>query len=170
MTTHQNHHHAPHVPTGAPADTDADDRDVPAVIAVLETLSELADLIHRHRLAVAALKQELAELQDALAVHEAQALVHADAGSADRRKAIATLELASDGDFQALRRRERDIKRELQEREADIERASHRLRITLQAVPLAQAVDALSQEREPERPGDPPTHPDVAGAQNQEAP
>ncbi len=126
-----------HVPT----DTD----DVPAVIVTLETLSELADLIHRHRLACARLRAELAELGDALAVHEAQALVHADAGSADRRKAIATLELASDGDYQARKRRERVVKQELQEREADIERATWRLRITLQALPRAQAVDALDR-------------------------
>jgi hypothetical protein len=126
-----------HVPT----DTD----DVPAVIVTLEPLSELADLIHRHRLACARLRAELAELGDALAVHEAQALVHADAGSADRRKAIATLELASDGDYQARKRRERVLKQELQEREADIERATWRLRITLQALPRAQAVDALDR-------------------------
>ncbi len=122
-----------------------DQEDVPALVAVLETLSELADLVHRHRLAVAALRAELAELQDALAAHEAQALVHADAGSADRRKAIATLELASDGDYQARNRRERVVKQELQEREADIERATWRLRITLQALPRAQAVDALDR-------------------------
>jgi hypothetical protein len=126
-----------HVPT----DTD----DVPAVIVTLEPLSELADLIHRHRLACARLRAELAELGDALAVHETQALVHADAGSADRRKAIATLELASDGDYQARKRRERVVKQELQEREADIERATWRLRITLQALPRAQAVDALDR-------------------------
>jgi hypothetical protein len=130
----------------ADAANTAHDDDLPAIVAVLETLAELADLAHRHRLAVAALRHELSELQDALAVHEAQALVHADAGSADRRKAIATLELASDADYQTLKRRERDIKRELQEREADIEKAIWRLRITMQALPYASAVDATMAE------------------------
>ncbi len=131
---------------------DADDRDdLPAVIVTLETLSELADLIHRHRLACAALKQELSELADELLVREAQAslAVQAEGKNEAERKARQTLQLAADADYQALRRRERDIKRELQEREADIERASHRIRITLAALPLAQAVDALSQEPSP---------------------
>jgi hypothetical protein len=72
--------------------------------------------------------------------------VHADAGSADRRKAIATIELAADGDYQALKRRERDVRRQIAEREADCERAIWRLRITMQALPLAQAVDATMAE------------------------
>jgi hypothetical protein len=156
MTAQHQHQHLNHVADTAPAEPD----DVPAVIVTLETVSELADLIHRHRLACARLRQELAELGDALAVHEAQALVHADAGSADRRKAIATLELASDGDYQTLKRRERDIKRELQEREADIERASYRIRITLQTLPLAQAVDVLSQPSSPTQPQEPDRAPE----------
>jgi hypothetical protein len=36
----------------------AEPDDAPAVIVTLETLSELADLVHRHRLAVAAVKHE----------------------------------------------------------------------------------------------------------------
>jgi hypothetical protein len=127
------------------------DEDVPAVIAVFETLSELADLVHRHRLTVAALRHELSELQDALAVREAQAyLTVQDAGKNEaERKAKLQLQLAADADFQALKRRERDVRREIQEREADCERAIWRLRFTVQALPLAQAVDALSTELAP---------------------
>jgi hypothetical protein len=136
------HQHLNRAADTAPAEPD----DVPAVIVTLEVLSELADLAHRHRLAVAALRHELSELQDELVVREARALVHADATSADRRKAIATLELATDADYQALKRRERDVRRQIAEREADCERALWRLRITLQALPYASAVDATMAE------------------------
>jgi hypothetical protein len=135
MTTH-------HVPTPA----DADDRDdLPAVIVTLETLAELADLAHRHRLTVAALRHELSELQDALAVREAQAyLTVQDAGKNEaERKAKHTLTLAADADYQRLVQRERDVRREILEREADIERAQTRIRITLQVLPYAEAVDTL---------------------------
>jgi hypothetical protein len=48
------------------ADTEHVERDdTPAVIVALETLAALADPIHRHRLAVAGRRQELAELADA---------------------------------------------------------------------------------------------------------
>ncbi len=131
--TAQNHTHA------------AGPEDVPALVAVLETLSELADLVHRHRLASAALKQELSELADELLLREAQAFlaVQGEGKNAEERTARQQLALAGDGDYQALKRRERAVRREILEREADIERASFRIRITLQALPLAQAVDAL---------------------------
>jgi uncharacterized coiled-coil protein SlyX len=131
------------------ADTEHVERDdVPAVIVTLETLSELSDLVHRHRLAVAALKQELAELADELLLREAQAyLTVQDAGRNEpERKAKLQLQLASDGDYQTLRRRERDIKRAIAELEADVEKALWRLRITLQALPYASAVDATMAE------------------------
>jgi hypothetical protein len=129
------------------ADVDTEP-DVPAVIVTLETLSELADLVHRHRLAVAALKHELAELADELLLREAQVLlaVQGEGKNAEERKARQALMLAADADYQALRRRERDVRRQIAEREADIEKAIWRLRFTMQALPLAQAVDALAQE------------------------
>jgi hypothetical protein len=138
------HQHLNPTADTAPAEPD----DVPAVIATLEVLSELADLAHRHRLAVAALRHELAELADELLLREAQAyLTVQDAGRNEpERKAKLQLQLASDADFQALKRRERDVRRQITEREADIEKALWRLRITLQALPLAQAVDATMAE------------------------
>jgi hypothetical protein len=148
------------------------DEDVPAVIAVLETLSELADLIHRHRLSLAALKQELASLSDELLVREAQAslAVQAEGKNETERKAKQALMLAADADYQALRRRERELRRDILEREADIERAHVRIRITLAALPLAQAADALDRALDrAEPPGPTPTgpqpEPDPAGEQ-----
>lgn len=124
----------------------ADREDVPALVAVLETLSELADLVHRHRRAVAGLRQELAELADELPLREAQAFlaVQSEGKNEAERKARQALMLAGDGDYRRLRARERDVRREIAEREADIERAKDRIRITLAALPIAQAVDALS--------------------------
>jgi hypothetical protein len=136
MTTHH------HVPTPA----DADDRDdLPAVIVTLEVLSELADLAHRHRLAVAALRHELSELADELRLREARAClaVQGEGKNEAERKAKHTLTLAADADYQRLVQRERDVRREILEREADIERAQTRIRITLQVLPYAEAVDTL---------------------------
>ncbi len=129
----------------------ADHADVPAIVAVLETLSELADLVHRHRLAVAARKQELSELADELLLREAQAFlaVQGEGKNAEERKAKQALMLAGDGDYRRLRARERDVRREIAEREADIERATARIRITLAALPIAQAVDALDRPEGP---------------------
>ncbi len=116
-----------------------------ALILAMETAAELADLVHRHRLACARLRAELSELADALRQREASATLQAEAPSQDRRQALATLALASDADYQALRRRERELRREAVEREADIERARFRLRLTLALLPTAQAVDGLEQ-------------------------
>ena len=123
-----------------------DREDVPALVAVLETLSELADLVHRHRRAVAGLRQDLAELADELLLREAQAFlaVQGEGKNEAERKARQALMLAGDGDYRRLRARERDVRREIAEREADIERAKDGIRITLAARPIAQAVDALS--------------------------
>jgi hypothetical protein len=127
--------------------TDSDSDNVPAVIVTLETLAELADLVHRHRLAVATLRHELAELADELLLREAQTYltVQGEGKNAEERKARQTLLLAADGDYQTLKRRERDVRREILEREADAERAHARIRITLAALPLAQATDTLDR-------------------------
>jgi hypothetical protein len=121
------------------------DEDVPAVIAVFETLSELADLVHRHRLAMSALRHEQAELVDELRLREAQAylIVQGEGKNEAERKAKHTLTLASDADYQRLVQRERAIKRAILEREADCERATFRLRLTLAVLPIADAIDML---------------------------
>jgi hypothetical protein len=130
----------------APNHTPTDpDPGLPAVIGVLETVASLADLVHRHRLAVAGLRAELSELTDELAVREAQAYltVQGEGKNEAERKAKHTLTLAADADYQRLVQRERDVRREILEREADIERAQTRIRITLQVLPYAEAVDTL---------------------------
>lgn len=68
----------------------------------------------------------------------------AEGASAEKRKAAVTLALAADGDFQTLKRRERDLRRELAERQADIERTQARIRLTLAMLPVAEAVDWFS--------------------------
>ncbi len=125
-----------------------DHEDVPAIIAVLETLGELSAAVHRHRLAVAALRQELSELADDLLLREARAFlaVQGEGKNVEERRARQTLSLATDADYQHLRARGREIRREIQEREADIERAQVRIRITLAALPIARAVDALDRQ------------------------
>jgi hypothetical protein len=153
------------------ADTEPDD--IPAVVAVLETVASLADVVHRHRLAVAALKHELAELADELLLREAQGflVVQGEGKNAEERKARQALMLAADADYQALRRRERDVRRQIAEREADIEKAHTRIRITLAALPLAQAVDALSQpQSQPPSPTQPQEPDRAAGTDDQETP
>jgi hypothetical protein len=127
--------------------TNPDSDNVPAVIVTLETLAELADLVHRHRLAVAALRHELAELADELLLREAQTYltVQGEGKNEAERKAKLQLQLAADADYQTLKRRERDVRREILEREADVERAHARIRVTLAALPLAQATDALDR-------------------------
>jgi hypothetical protein len=123
----------------------AEPDDAPAVIVTLETLSERADLVHRHRLAVAALRHEQAELADELRLREAQAYltVQGEGKNEAERKAKHTLTLASDADYQRLVQRERAIKRAILEREADCERATFRLRLTLAVLPIADAIDML---------------------------
>ena len=96
----------------------AEPDDAPAVIVTLETLSERADLVHRNRLAVAALRHEQAELADEVRLREAQAYltVQGEGKNEAERKAKHTLTLASDADYQRLVQRERAIKRAILER------------------------------------------------------